>query len=137
MSGAVGTLIDIFRFLEVESIGSMFDLDPNRPIWFVKKSGNIAVWPWGGQFSGPLVVPTAVYDVKGHPPSTAEVAATVSAGSGQLDTTSPFGAYTSPVYSKRSPVLAQFPHPPMKRKKGWNKTIIVVSLKKEKWQGKH
>ena len=95
MSGAIGTLIDIFRFLQVESIASMFDLDPNRPIWIVKKSGNIAVWPQGGQFSGPLVVPSAVYDVRGHLPSTAEGAATSSAGSGQLDTTSPFGAYTS------------------------------------------
>jgi len=59
-----------------------------------------------------------VYDVRGHPPSTAESAATSSAAGGHLDTTSPFGAYTSPTYSKRSPVLAQFPHPLMKRKKG-------------------
>ena len=35
------------------------------------------MWPWGGQFSGPLVVPSAVYDVRGHPPSTAESAATI------------------------------------------------------------
>ena len=85
--------------------------------------------------SGPLVVPNAVHDVRGHPPSTAEGAATSSAGSGQLDTTSPFGAYTSPTYSKRSPVLVQFPHPLMKRKKGWNKKIIVVSLKKRSGKG--
>ena len=37
MSGAIGTLIDISRFLQVESIASMFDLDPNRPIWIVKR----------------------------------------------------------------------------------------------------
>ena len=40
MSGAIGMLIDIFRFLQVESIASMFDLDPNRPIWIVKKSAS-------------------------------------------------------------------------------------------------
>ena len=30
------------------------------------------MWPWGGQFSGPLVVPSAVYDVKGHPSTAAK-----------------------------------------------------------------
>lgn len=37
MSGAIGMLIDNFRFLQVENIASMFDLDPNWPIWIVKK----------------------------------------------------------------------------------------------------
>ena len=72
----------------------MFDLDPNQPIWIVN----------------------AVYDVRGHPPSTAEDAETLSAGNGHLDITSPFGAYTSPTHSERSPMLAQFPHLTMKRK---------------------
>ena len=53
--------------MQVESIASMFELDPNRPVWIVKRSGNIAVFPRGGIFSGPLVSPGAVYDVKGNP----------------------------------------------------------------------
>ena len=56
MSGAIGTLTDIFRFLQVESIASMFDLDPNWPIWIVKKkwqyccvaTGWAIFWSLGG-----------------------------------------------------------------------------------------
>jgi len=104
----------------------MFDLDPNRPIWIVKKGGNIPVRTRGGQLYGPLVVPSAVYDVRSHPPTTAEGAATSSAGSGQLDTTYPFGAFMFPNTPKGHPCLPSFliPH----EKKGWNKTIMCYPL---------
>ena len=78
----------------MESIASIFDLNPDRPVWIVKKSGNIAVWPWGGQFSGPLLVPGAVFDVKGHL-FNAESPTPVAAASATSGSRSPFGAYTS------------------------------------------
>ena len=53
-------------FFQVDNIPPMFELDSTRPLWIVRKSGNIAVWPRGGLFSGPLVVVGAVYEVKGH-----------------------------------------------------------------------
>ena len=130
MSGAIGTLIDIFRFLQVENIASMFDLDPNRPIWIVKKGGNIPVRTRGGQLYGPLVVPSAVYDVRSHPPTTAEGAATSSAGSGQLDTTYPFGAFMFQKVTRACPVSSS----PMKRggtrqscaTPSWTMTALMV-----------
>ena len=42
----------------------MFDMDPALPLWIVRKSGNIVVWPRGGLLSGPLVVVGAVYELR-------------------------------------------------------------------------
>ena len=107
----------------------MFDMDPARPLWIVRKSGNIVVWPRGGLFSGPLVVVGAVYEVKGHggvdtthPPAATESAAGPS---------SSFGAYAFPTYSSSSPLGPGAPHLPAKKKKGFGKTVVVVSLRKK------
>ena len=112
----------------------MFDLDPSRPVWIVRKNGNYAVWPREGQFSGPLVTVGGVYEVKGqtldedHQPE-AKVTAVASS--------SPFGAYAFPTYSRPHPssLLSPAVHPPVKRKKGWSKTIIVVSLRRKSGKG--
>ena len=87
-------------------IASIFDLNPDRPVWIVKKSGNIAVWPRGGQFLGPLLVPGAVYDVKGHL-FNAESPTPVAAASATSGSSSPFGAYTSPTYCGQLAIKSQ------------------------------
>ena len=114
----------------VDTIAPMFGLDHNCPIWIVKKDGNIAVWPCGGTFSGPQVTVGAVYEVKGQsePKPTSE--------SPLLS--SPFGAYVHPPYSgsMRPNSLVTPVHPSLKRKKGWTKTVVVVSLKKRWLSGK-
>ena len=104
----------------------MFELDPNRPVWIVKKSGNIAVWPRGGQFSGPLVVPNAVYEVKGHPlDAETHSPLAVSAAS---SASSPFGAYAFPTH--KNPMPSQLvhphphPHPPKKRRRGGARQLL-------------
>ena len=96
------------------------------------------MWPRGGQFSGPLVVSGAVYEVKGHQ-FDGESQDTGAAVAAVASPSSPFGAYPFPTYSRPLPhqkaLLAQPPHPSMKRKRGWSKTIIIVSLKKKNSKG--
>ena len=104
----------------------MFGLDSTRPLWIVRKNGNIAVWPRGGLFSGPLVVAGAMYDVKGHGIEANHPTARTESAAGP---SSPFGSYAFPTYSTSR--FAQAPHPPAKKKKGFGKTIIVVSLKRK------
>ena len=50
------------------SIAPMFNLDSGRPLCIIRKNGNMAVWPrgGGGEFTGPLVLPAAAYEVRGH-----------------------------------------------------------------------
>ena len=92
----------------------------------------------GGQFSGPLLIPGAVYEVKGHV-LLSESQSTGTTPAPAVVTShpaSPFGAYPFPTYPRPpKTMLAQPPHPPMKRKKGWSKTIIIVSLKKKSSKG--
>ena len=115
-----------FALFQVDNIAPMFGLDPTRPLWIVRKNGNIAVWPRGGLFSGPLVVAGAMYDMKGHGIEANHPTARTENAAGP---SSPFGLYAFPTYST-SP-FAQAPHPPAKKKKGFGKTIIVVSLKRK------
>lgn len=94
----------------------MFELDQCRAIWLVQKPGNVAVWPRGGLFSGPRISAGMTYEVKGQPLQRKT----------QLSSPlSPFGPYMPlPNHTMTTP------HPPIKRKKAWSKTIILVSLKK-------
>ena len=103
--------------LQVDSIASMFNLDPGRPLWIVRKSGNIAVWPRGGLFSGPLVVVGGVYDVKGHKLDATQLAAAVESA---VASSSPFGQHALATYNKRRTNTI----------KKWSKTVIIVSVKK-------
>ena len=108
----------------------MFEMDSSLPIWIVKKNGNIAVWPRGGTFSGPLITVSGVYEVKGQPLQ-------LKPTSEPPTSASPFGAYMLPPYSgsmRPSPLVTQA-HPPVKRKKGWSKTVVLVSLRKREGKG--
>ena len=130
VNAVVGANTPLSLILQVNTIAPMFELDPNRPIWIVKKNGNIAVWPRGGTFSGPLVTIGGVYEVKGQPVQPIPT-------SDSPAPSSPFGAYMVPPYStsmRPNPLMTPV-HPPVKRKKGWSKTVVVVSLKKRDGKG--
>ena len=96
----------------------------------MRKSGNIAVWPQGGVFSGPLVVVGGVYEVKGHK---VDYTNHIITAESLTAPSSPFGTYSFPTYKHRSnPVFfpAAHPHAP-KKKTGWSKMVILVSLNKK------
>ena len=98
-----------------------------RPVWLVKKEGNLAVFGRAGKFDGPLVEPGAAYEVKGYndggnggsPPA----GPSTSAHFGGPSTS--FGSYSLPTYIP--PQLAQ---PTAPQKKTWRKTIVLVFVKK-------
>ena len=105
--------------LQVNAIAPMFDMDQSRALWLVQKPGNVAVWPRGGLFSGPRISAGMTYEVKGQPLQR----------QAQLPLpSSPFGAYMPTPHHTHGMTA---PHPPLKRKKVWSKTVILVSLKKK------
>ena len=118
--------------MQVESIAPMFNLDPGRPLWIVRKAGNIAVWPRGGKFTGPLVTPGSAYEVRGHVPPASPLPTSLPGSDTRRDLLSPFGIYTSPTCSIAGPSHV--------KKKTWNKSIMIISVrrregKKDAWKG--
>lgn len=103
--------------MQVESIAPMFNLDSGRPLWIVRKNGNMAVWPRGGKFTGPLVLPGAAYEVRGHMP-------TDNSNAGKGVSSSPFGVYTSPSFSGSTAAAGP------SKKKTWTKVIMIITIKK-------
>ena len=121
-----------FACMQVESIAPMFNLDPGRPLWIVRKAGNIAVWPRGGKFTGPLVTPGSAYEVRGHVPPASPVPMSLPGTDTRRDVSSPFGVYTSPTCSIAGPSHT--------KKKTWSKSIMIISVrrregKKDGWKG--
>ena len=119
--------------MQVESIAPMFNLDPGRPLWIVRKAGNIAVWPRGGKFTGPLVTPGSAYEVRGHVPPASPVPMSLPGTDARRDVSSPFGVYTSPT---AGPLAG----PSHMKKKAWSKSIMIISVrrregKKDGWKG--
>ena len=112
--------ICLFR-MQVESIAPMFKLDPGRPLWIVRKAGNIAVWPRGGKFTGPLVTPGFAYEVKEHVPPASPVPTSLPGSDTRRDLSPPFGIYTSPTCSIAGPSHV---------KKTWNKSIMIISVRR-------
>lgn len=74
------------------------------------------------------------YEVKGH---RLDATHPTSAVESAVAPSPPFGAYAFPTYNtyNRPSLFSPAPHPPTKRKKGWSKTIIVVTLKKKSGSG--
>ena len=105
-------------------------MDSSHLIWIVKKNGNIAVWPCGGTFLGPLRTVGGVYEVKAQPLQ-------LKPTSDSPTLYSPFGAYMLPPYPGSmwpSPLVTPA-HPPVKRKKGWSKTVVLVLFRKREGKG--
>ena len=118
--------------MQVESIAPMFNLDLGRPLWMVRKTGNIAVWPRGGIFSGPLVTPGSAYEVRGHVPPASPVPTSLPGTDTRRDVSSPFGVYTSPTCLIAGPSHT--------KKKTWSKSIMIISVRrregiKDGWKG--
>ena len=115
---------------QVDKIAPLFGLDPARPIWLVKKQGNLAVFPHSGsgRFEGHLIQPGDMYEVKGHCEGTnggSPATTTQASTSAMQSPDASFGVYAIPTYT------APQPHPPVaSRKKTWRKTIVLVSVKK-------
>ena len=98
-----------------------------RPIWLVKKQGNLAVFPRSrsGRFEGHLIQPGDVYEVKGHCEGSNGGSSPQASTSAVQSASASFGAYAMPTYTPPPP------HPPVvSRKKTWRKTIVLVSVKK-------
>ena len=118
----------------MEKVAPIFGLDPAQPLWLVRKNGNIAVFPKGNRFTGPLIASGWAYEVKQQEAGSSSPGPSSrlpQAGSNSTTpypvpppSTSAFGAYTGPTYSQ--PVLT--PIPASRSKKTWRKTIILVSL---------
>lgn len=84
-----------------------------RPIWLVKKQGNLAVFPrsGSGRFEGHLIQPGDAYEVKGHcestnggSPTTTQASTSAVQSFGGAGTS--FGAYVVPTYSPPTPHLS-------------------------------
>ena len=87
-------------------------------------------WGWGREN---FLIPSAVYDVRSHPPSTAEGAATLSAGTGHL---SLWRIHISDVLQKVTSAcpVSSSPH---EKEEGVERDNHRRVAEEEEWQRKH
>ena len=114
-------------------------MDPTQPLWLVRRNGNIAVFPKGNRFTGPLIAAGWAYEVKSRQQEAGSSSPGPSSHLPQAGVSmtpyptppppsvSAFGAYTGPTCSQ--PTMS-VPISTSRSKKTWRKTIILVSLTK-------